>query len=259
MKRRSNPLAWISVVTVVVVITCIGRTSKKQPEDKTEPVVQKVEQLPDIEVTFDESKGEASLAKNIYILFDGSGSMDDRCAGEQKIEGAKQAIIQYINKVPKDYNLGLLVFGTYYEPGYEEYVHLGPDNHQKIIDALKEVKPDRGTPLANATTYGVEKLVEQYKKQLGYGEYRLVIVTDGMANEPDKFEEALQQASRYSFIAIYSIGLCMEEFNTLKQFSLKYTDAKDYEELGKALDATIGESQDFDPTEFDLDEPIVEK
>jgi uncharacterized protein with von Willebrand factor type A (vWA) domain len=254
MKRKRNPLLWIVLIIVVIIVMCVNKNNNKTTNSDA-PVAEQIQQLPDIEVSFDESAGEASLAKNIYILFDGSGSMDELCSDQHKIDGAKQAIIQYIKKIPGDYNLGLLVFGTYYEPGYEEYVPLGSENHQKIIDALQEVKPDRGTPLATATAFGVEKLTEQYKKQLGYGEYRLVIVTDGLANEPDKFQEALLEASRYSFIAIYSIGLCMEEFNTLKQFSLSYTDAKDYVELGKALEKTIGELQDFDPTEFVFDEP----
>ncbi|MFA6401265.1 MAG: vWA domain-containing protein [Salinivirgaceae bacterium] len=255
---KSKHIIWIVILIIVVIVKCSYSKKNKSetPEEQTAPVA---EQLADIEVTFDESAGEPSLTKNIYILFDGSGSMDEFCAGQQKIYGAKDAIIQYINKIPNEYNLGLLVFGKPNASGIEEVVALGANNHNKIREAISGINPEKGTPLAEATNYGVEKLVEQYKTQLGYGEYRLVIVTDGLANEPDLFEESLKEASRYPFIAIYGIGLCIEGFHTLKTYSLSYTDAHNYQELGKALEKTIGELPDFDPKEFDLNEPLIEQ
>ncbi|MCK9206628.1 MAG: VWA domain-containing protein [Salinivirgaceae bacterium] len=255
--KTKNILWLVTIIVVLIILKC--SISEKKKEKTTETVELTKTELTDIEVTFNESDGEPQLTKNIYILFDGSGSMDEYCASQKKMDGAKKAIIQYINKIPPEYNLGLLVFGTPNDTGIEEYVALGPENHQKIIDAIQRLIPEKGTPLDAATQFGVNRLVEQYKKQLGYGEYRLVIVTDGLANEPDKFELALREASRYPFIAIYGIGLCIEGLHSLKNYSISYTDAHDYEQLGKALEKTIGELQDFDPTEFNLDKSLIEK
>ncbi len=244
---KLKKIQWLFILPSILLIQC-NNSQKNGTNQQQEEI--NIDVSDEIEVLFDESEGEASLTKNIYILFDASGSMSESCANEVKIAGAKQAIIQYIEKIPRDYNLGLLIFGTPTESGIEEMVTLGANNHQQIIASIENVFPQKRTPLADATAFGVEKLVEQYKKQLGYGEYRLVIVTDGMANEPEKFESSLQEASRYSFIAIYGIGLCIDGFHTLKDYSLSYTDANDYEQLGTALEKTIGELQDFDPTEF---------
>ncbi len=215
-----------------------------------EEVQERLNSLPDIEVTFNESEGEASLSKNIYILFDGSGSMSESCAGRLKLDGAKEAIIKYIEKVPADYNLGLLVFGVNEGNGIKEVVALGSENHENVKSAVLNIKATGGTPLASATKFGVNQLVKQYKKQLGYGEYRMVIVTDGIANDPSLFEQNLIDASRYSFIATYGIGLCIDGGHLLKAYSMSYTDADDYDKLSKALEETIGELSDFDPKDF---------
>ena len=115
-----------------------------------------------------------------------------------------------------------------------------------------------GTPLHNATNLGLVKLVEQYKKQLGYGEYRLIIVTDGMASNESLFKSALIRSIRYPFISIYGIGLCINGNHLLKTYSIAYYDAQNYEELGAALEETSAELNVFDPESFNLDDLIDE-
>ena len=216
-----------------------------------------IEQVEEAEIIFDETQGEAAITKNFYFLFDGSGSMEDDCASEKKIDGAKEAIFKFLEKVPDDVNIGLLIFGVDTEDGIQEYVPLGSDNRNEFKQAVEGMGPTGDTPLGNATYYGVDALVEQYKQQLGYGEYRLIVVTDGIATDPDHFEEALLYSRKYPFIAIYGIGLCLDSEHILKDFSISYTDAYDYEELGKALEETIAELPEFDPTEFVPDEDLT--
>lgn len=202
-------------------------------------------------ITFSESEGIASNDRNFYFLFDVSGSMDDFCSSDRKIDGAKAAIYKFLEKVPDDVNIGLLFLGIEDEDGIEEMVPLGKNNKENFKNALATVEPQDGTPLCNATYWGMNRLVEQYKKQLGYGEYRLIIITDGLASLPDDFAARLKELKKYPFIALYGIGLCIEENSLLQANALSYTDAYDYNELGKALEKTISELENFDPTEFD--------
>jgi len=204
-------------------------------------------------ITFDESSGEASVDKNFYFLFDVSGSMEEYCAGKPKIDGAKAAIFEFLKKVPDNVNIGLLFFGVNNDQyGIQEMVPLGMNNKDEFYNKISVVEPQGGTPLANATYFGMSRLVEQYKKQLGYGEYRLIVITDGIASYPDDFKKQLIELKKYPFIALYGIGLCIDGRHMLKSYSLSYTDANNYEELGKALVETIAESEDFDPDDFDL-------
>ena len=85
-----------------------------------------------IEIPLDEeSEGaEASLARNFYFIFDGSGSMKSApggaCGGDQsfgsKLEGAQWAVEEFLAKVPEDVNIGLYVFDR---DGRQEVVPLG--------------------------------------------------------------------------------------------------------------------------------------
>ncbi|MEO9803397.1 MAG: vWA domain-containing protein [Reichenbachiella sp.] len=211
------------------------------------------------EIFFDEEKGEAAQTRNFYFLFDGSGSMNEVCSGEKKIKGAQKAVLKFIEKVPNDVNLGLAIFGVENSKGVEEVVAIGPDNREVFNQAILDTQPGGGTPLGTATSLAFAKLLDQYKKQLGYGEFRLIIVTDGLASNPDVFEKALGLSFRYPFISIYGIGLCMDGGNILRRYALSYTDAHNYEELEGALQETIAELPDFDIIDFNPDDYIIEQ
>src|SRR5215510_14255270 len=74
--------------------------------------------------------GEASLARNFYFIFDGSGSMaeplNNKCTGDKqfsnRLAGAKWAVKQFMPQVPDDVNLGLWIFDA---QGNQERVPLG--------------------------------------------------------------------------------------------------------------------------------------
>src|SRR5579872_569123 len=74
-----------------------------------------------------QEKGQASLTRNFYFVFDGSGSMGENCGGDRvsKIVGAKKALKQFMRIVPTNCDLGLFVFDVH---GIREVVPLAPDN-----------------------------------------------------------------------------------------------------------------------------------
>lgn len=197
--------------------------------------------------------GEVSLVRNFYFIFDGSGSMSDmpggNCKGDQdfqyKIEGARWAIQEFMKKVPEDINIGLYVFDSHF--GQREVIPLGTGNHQKFLAAINQVEAGGMTPLAQAIRYGTDQLVEQYKKQLGYGEYRLIVVTDGIA---DSIPEAVLYAAKYG-IPIYSIGLCIGYDHPLREYAFSYQAADSFVDLARGLEETLAELDVFDPTEFE--------
>lgn len=210
-----------------------------------------VEQLGKISVSLDSVQGQASTTKNFYFLFDGSGSMEQGCSGKSKIDGAKEAAISFLEKVPNNVNIGLLVFGTQGNQQCTEVLPLTFNGKQAFKDAVMAIQPDNGTPLGEAITIGTDKLVEQYKKQLGYGEYRLIVITDGQANGNIDMEGACINMARYEFIALYSIGLCLDNVHALKSFALSYRDANDYEDLQMALEEAVAEIPSYDAAAYD--------
>jgi Ca-activated chloride channel family protein len=201
-------------------------------------------------ITFD-IPGEVSLARNFYFLFDCSGSMDGACSNKRKIEGAKEAMLRFLKNVPTDANIGLLGFGLETSNGCREILPLGKNDYASLESAISPLEPTGDTPLGEAISIGTEKLVEQYKKQLGYGEYRLVVITDGEANDTREMVNACKNLSRFGFVSLYSIGLCMDRGNPLKDFSLSSRDASNYDELEEALIETAAETDVFDASVFD--------
>ncbi|MGA1826076.1 MAG: vWA domain-containing protein [bacterium] len=209
-----------------------------------------------INIPIDENSdiSEASLKRNFYFIFDGSGSMDDppggECKGDQrfrsKLKGAKWAVQEFMKKVPDDINIGLYVFDAYY--GRREVIPLGADNRQEFIKAVNTIKSGGLTPLAEAIRFATDQLVSQYKKQLGYGEYRIVVITDGIAeNIPD----AVIYAARRS-MPIYAIGLCIGDEHPLRRYALSYRAADNFGDLAKGLEETLAETEVFDQTDFTL-------
>ncbi len=197
--------------------------------------------------------GEAALTRNFYFIFDGSGSMSEslnkQCRGDKRfgsrLEGAKWAVEQFLPLVPRDVNLGLWVFDSY---GNSERVSLGPDNRAPFLTEVQKTRAGGRTPLTESIEQGVNRLVLQRDKQLGYGEFRLIVVTDGEATG-----RSLPQAVAYARerrIPIYTIGLCIGTDHELRKYSVSYRAADSIEALKGGLEETLAETNVFDPQTF---------
>ncbi len=246
---KAGALIIFLSVTGLLNHSCVQSTPGGQkagrPEQKTEEPAS-----PQITILFDESAGAASTISNFYFLFDMSGSMNEKCSGKRKIDGAKEAVTRFMKNIPDDVNIGLMVFGTRTGDGYAEVLPLGAGNREEFLNIINSLQPNGQTPLGEALLAGIDKIVEQYKKQLGYGIYRIIIITDGEQTGID-LKEPCTYLARHGFIGLYSIGLCMKSFHTLKKYSLSYRDANNYEELEQALVEATAESDIFDPDLFD--------
>ncbi len=207
-----------------------------------------------IEIPLDEEMegAEVSLARNFYFIIDGSGSMDSEpsgaCRGDQsfrsKLDGAQWAVKEFLTKVPEDVHLGLYVFDR---DRREEVVSLGSGNREAFLAAVNNIRSGGGTPLASGISFGAERLVEQYQRQLGYGDYRLVVVTDGRA---DRIPEAARYAGHFG-MPIYAIGLCIDEDHPLRRFAVSYRAADSFADLAEGLEETLAELEAFDVTTFE--------
>lgn len=179
-----------------------------------------------------------------------SGSMDEDCSGKKKIDGAKDAVTRFMKNIPDDVNIGLMLFGTRSAHGYDEVLPIGSGNKGEFMKIINSLEPTGKTPLGEALLASVDKIVEQYKKQLGYGIYRIIIITDGEQTGID-LKQPCSYLAQHGFIGLYSIGLCMKSSHTLKKYSLSYRDANNYEELEQALVEATAESDVFDANLFD--------
>ncbi|MFA6430357.1 MAG: vWA domain-containing protein [Candidatus Paceibacterota bacterium] len=192
----------------------------------------------DTEVSKSASLEGNLLRRNIYLIFDCSGSMDG-----DKIEIAKKAINQFATSVPEDMGIGIAIFDKH---GLSERLPLGINNRKQFNDIVNSARAGGGTPLSEAVRIGYEALRSQAKCQLGYGEYHLVIVTDGEANPGCDPTEMVNQVLQDSPVVIHTIGFRIGERHSLNQPGRTiYKDAQSPEGLAEGLQSVLAESEKF--------------
>jgi Ca-activated chloride channel homolog len=190
------------------------------------------------------------FAANYYVVLDGSGSMNDvDCsAGKPKIDAARTALKSFAASVPASANLGLAVFER---RGIGELLPLGTDNRQAFGQAVAQVRAGAGTPLRSAIALAYDKLVEQGRRQLGYGEYHLVVVTDGIASQGEDPTDVVDRMLAESPVLVSTIGFCIGENHSLNQPGrTDYRAADNPEALRKGLEAVLAEAPAFDVSKF---------
>jgi Ca-activated chloride channel homolog len=181
--------------------------------------------------------------KNFYVVLDGSGSMNESIGREVKIVSAKAAVKRFASKVPADANLGLLAFDG---KGTSERVPLGTGNRPFFHQKVDEVDTRSGTPLRSAITKAYEHIKAQAAKQLGYGEYHLVIVTDGEAEAGEDPRSIVNDILARSPVVIHTIGFGIGEGHSLNQKGrVFYKAANDAKALERGLEGVLAEADSF--------------
>ncbi len=192
---------------------------------------------------------ENLTSRNFLLIFDGSGSMrESQCAGaKRKIDVAKKAVTAWSKSVPADANLGLYAF---HSRGILK-LPLAMGNRDEFMQTVDQIEPGGNTPLAEAMKYAYHALTVQGRRQLGYGEYTIVVVTDGIANSINLLQGAVDMILSKSPITIYSIGFCIGERHSLNQPGRTlYKSADNPEQLRQGLQEVLAESESFDDREF---------
>ncbi|EJL8256462.1 TPA: VWA domain-containing protein [Vibrio cholerae] len=187
---------------------------------------------------------------NYYVIFDGSGSMEDTSCGngERRIDVAKRAIGTFFDVLPKNSNVGLIVFD---DKGAREAVSLKKNNPTLLKAVTDGAMAGGGTPLGRTLEYASEKLQEQGQKQQGYGEYNIVVLTDGQAGDEDKMIRVVNDITANTPINIHTIGFCLGDRHTLnKRGVINYQPASDAAELVRGLKSVLAESSSFTSDSF---------
>ncbi|MFH0784931.1 MAG: vWA domain-containing protein [Pseudomonadota bacterium] len=193
---------------------------------------------------------DSLTTKNFVLIFDGSGSMAKQgCSGNRsKNEVARDAVIEWAASVPDDANLGLVVFDS---SGFSIRLPLGLGNRPQFKAEIQKVVPDRSTPLAAALDLAQSMLTDQARKQLGYGDYTVVIVTDGAADDIPALENSVNKVLATSPVMIHTIGFCIAADHSLNRAGrTTYRAANNPAELRRGLQEVLAESESFDISGF---------
>jgi uncharacterized protein YegL len=196
--------------------------------------------------------GDLLFARNYYVVLDASGSMTERgCSGDlPKIDAARNALAAFAESLPANANLGLQVFDA---RGVREQIPLatGEANRAKFKTVLSAVRAGGGTPLHTAITQAYARLEQQGSRQLGYGEYHLVVVTDGEASDGQDPTGAVRLILDRSPIVLHTIGFCIGPKHSLNQPGrIIYRAADNPQQLREHLSDVLAEAPAFSVTGF---------
>ncbi len=198
-----------------------------------------------------EDLAEQPMAKNYFLIFDGSGSMSEAgCSnGKPKIDVAKKAVAEWSKTVPADANLGLYAFHA----SGKAVLPMAAGGGEQFIRTILALRAGGRTPLSEAILHAFNEITRQARRQLGYGEYTIVVVTDGIANDKILLSRRVKAILGQSPITIFSIGFCIGPKHSLNQPGHTiYKAANNPAELKKGLKEVLAESETFDESEFDL-------
>jgi Mg-chelatase subunit ChlD len=190
------------------------------------------------------------LATNVYVVLDGSGSMSEqRCApGGSKMREAIQALRAFAATIPDDTQLGLMVFT---DNQVREDVPLGAGNRERFVQASMNIQPGGGTPLKTAIDLAYRRLTDQGRSQLGYGEYHLVVVTDGEASKGQDPTPVVNRLLADSPVVLHTIGFCIGTDHSLNQPGRTlYRTADNAAALTAGLQSVLAEAPSFTVTSF---------
>lgn len=189
------------------------------------------------------------MASNYYVVFDASGSMSERqCSGnESKLDVAKRAFAEFADKVPTDANFGLTVFGS---RAIEEIVPLGRLDRATVKAAVAGVYAGGRTPLSESIDRAYQALTQQGRRQLGYGEYHLIVVTDGESTDGNP-QAVVDRLLNESPVILHTIGFCLGDTHSLNQPGrVLYRQAGNAAELAEGFVSVLAEAPSFDVQSF---------
>jgi Ca-activated chloride channel family protein len=157
----------------------------------------------------------------VILAFDVSGSMAADDLKPTRMEAAKAAAQEFVQRQPRSVQIGVVAFS---DSGIS--VQAPTNDRDAILDAIKRLKPERGTSLANGIFASLRAIdsangpvTNFYSNRTPeptptptpvpagtYTSGMIVLLTDGENNvDPDPFEAA--QAAAERGVRIYTVGI----------------------------------------------------
>lgn len=198
--------------------------------------------------------GSLFAAQKVVVVVDDSGSMSDWMRQERvkKIDAAKQALTVVMRKLPPDSKVGVLALNG----GW--LIPLQPIDRGALQQEINRLRARGSTPLGARMTEAADELLKLRSKEI-YGDYRMLVVTDGEAGDQDLLNAVLPDIMSRGFL-VDVIGVDMQSEHSLATRVHNYRRADDPAALKEAIASSLAESDDQDAvggeTDFEILEPL---
>lgn len=185
---------------------------------------------------------------NIVVVLDNSGSMNQSFNGITRMEAAKNALQLVLNNLSDETNVGLITINPVVKTNW--IYPIGKIDKNTLSQSIKEIYANGGTPLGAYIKVGADALMELRQKQK-YGNYRLLVVTDGEANDENLVEKYVPDIMCRG-IRFDVIGVSLKN-HTLANKVNSYKSADDQESLTKAVESVLAETPTSDGVSDEYD------
>ena len=186
---------------------------------------------------------QAVAQQNVVIVLDDSGSMGESMRSNRrtrKIDAAKAALRTVLEQLPEDAQVGVIALNG---PGDGWLLPLSQVDRSNIASVLGRIRAQGGTQLGKAMKVAADTLLDARTRQR-YGTYKLLIVTDGEANDPELVDKYLPDIVARGLI-VDVIGVDMSGNHSLSTKVQTYRRADDPSSLTQAIsEVVLGETSD---------------
>src|SRR6185295_12404976 len=117
---------------------------------------------------------------------------------------------------------------------------LGPRDDARLLAAIDSIEPGNATPLGRYIKIAADRLLQERGKEFGYGTYRLLIVTDGEAQDQNLVNRHTPEVIARG-ITVDVIGVAMAQAHTLATKVHSYRRANDPAAMNRALTEIFAE------------------
>ena len=188
-------------------------------------------------------------SQTVVVVLDDSGSMDNSrrtSSGRVKrIVAAKEALTAVLSRLPADTQIGVLALNSQVA-GSHWVVPLDNLDGDTWRSRIAEIAAVGGTPLGEFLKQGADRLLQARAAQ-SYGSYRLLVVTDGEANDQMLVDSYLPEILARGLM-VDVIGVDMDGEHSLALRAHSYRSADDAAALQQALTEVLAETSLDDAT-----------
>ncbi|MEZ6133507.1 MAG: VWA domain-containing protein [Pirellulaceae bacterium] len=181
--------------------------------------------------------------QTVVVVLDDSGSMAEKMRTSngrmKRMDVAKSALLRVLGDLPEDTQVGVLALNTEVN-GDTWIVPLGEGASTQWEANIERIRPVGGTPLGAALRMGADALLEA-RSARPYATFRLLIVTDGEANDPELVDAYLPQVMARGIVTDV-IGVDMKSQHTLATRAHSYRSAADDAALERAIGEVFAET-----------------
>ncbi|MBW4985561.1 VWA domain-containing protein [Mameliella sp. CS4] len=179
------------------------------------------------------------------IVLDDSGSMGS------DLEQAKAAVLEAVRMMDPNDRVGVLALNAGLVLPFETV----EDAADILPGRLSPLRSTGSTPLGPALSAARDLLSEEAARSRSFGTYRIIVTTDGAADDPDLLVREVIETVNKTPVQVATIGIGIGRRHVLNaEGHTSYVAVDDVGKLAQALQAAVAENASFDPiTAFEGD------